>query len=396
MTNPGITYEQWQEAERALNDCENNKAAAARSLGQPPETFRNRLNRGRARFAGRAGVDGSAPDGYIIKGRSTLYGPDGDVRAEWVKTTADRERLLEIAMDAVKEAARELPQLEARPKLSIDYDDKLMTVIPWGDPHFGMYAWAEEAGADFDSDIARRDLCAAVDYLIGQSPASKECVIASLGDFFHADNHSAVTPGHGHSLDVDTRLQRVMRIGVSAIRQCIETALNRHETVHFVPVVGNHDPVLGMAMGVLLANVYQNEVRVKVHDAPTMRHYIRHGKVLLGFVHGDKTKDSSLPGIMATERPEDWGKTTHRYFFRGHHHHDARAEYNGCIVEQVRTLAANDAYSTSRGFLSGRDMKLIVVHEEHGEVSRTTCSVDMLRNARGHGYAALGGENDQA
>ena len=379
MANPGVTFEQWQEAEAALAACDGIKLDAAKYLSLPGATYRNRLMNGRARFAGRAGADGSAPDGYIVKGRSTLYGPDGDVRAEWVKTTADRERLLEIAMEAVQEAAQALPRLKARPKLDKDYNDKLLTVIPWGDPHFGMYAWADEAGEDFDSDIAKRDLCAAVDYLVSQSPASKECVIASLGDFFHADNHAAVTPGHGHSLDVDTRLQRVMRIGVSAVRQCIETALGRHETVHFVPVVGNHDPVLGMAMGVLLANVYEGEPRVIIHDAPTMRHYIRHGKVLLGFVHGDKTKDASLPGIMASEKPEEWGKTTHRYFFRGHHHHDSRSEYNGCIVEQVRTLAANDAYSTSRGFLSGRDMKLVVMHADYGEVGRTICSVDMLK-----------------
>ena len=383
MTNPGITYEQWQEAERALNDCENNKAAAARSLGQPPETFRNRLERGRVMFAGRAGVDGSAPDGYIVKGRSTLYGPDGDVKAEWVKTTADRDRLLQIALEAVKEAAKALPKLKPQPKKDKEYSDNLMTVIPWGDPHFGMYAWGEEAGEDFDTDIAKRDLCAAVDYLVSQAPPSKQAVICNLGDFFHADNHSGMTPGHGHILDVDTRLQLVIRIGVSAVRQCIQTALDNHEIVHFVPVPGNHDPVLGVAMGVLLANVYEDEPRVIVHDAPTLRFYIRHGKTMLGFVHGDKTKDSSLPGIMASEKPEDWGLTRHRYFFRGHHHHDSRVEYNGCIVEQVRTLAANDAYATGGGFLSGRDMKMIVFHKEYGEVSRTTCSVDMLRGARG-------------
>ena len=51
------------------------------------------------------------------------------------------------------------------------------------------------------------------------------------------------------------------------------------------------------------------------------------------------------------------------------------------IVEQVRTLAANDAYAAGGGYLSGRDMKLIVMHSEHGEVARTTCGIDMLREA---------------
>ena len=380
MANPGVTYEQWTEA-RAAHQEHGGYVQAARALKIPQGTLTNRIKSGDIRFAGRAGVDTGVPDGYMVKGRSTLYDPEGNVKAEWVKTTADRERLLEIALEAVHEAAKGLPKLKARPKKDKAYNDDLMTVIPWGDPHFGMYAWGLESGADFDTDIAKRDLCAAVDYLVSQAPPSRQCVIANLGDFFHADNHAGVTPGHGHSLDTDTRLQRVIRIGVSAVRQCIETALDKHEVVQFIPVPGNHDPVLGVAMGVLLANVYENEPRVIVHDAPTLRFYIRHGKTLLGFVHGDKTKDSGLPGIMATERPEDWGASRHRYWFRGHHHHDSRVEFPGCIVEQVRTLAANDAYAAGGGYLSGRDMKLIVMHKEHGEVSRTTCSIDMLRES---------------
>ena len=31
------------------------------------------------------------PEGYLIKGTSTLYGPEGDIKAQWVKTTADQE-----------------------------------------------------------------------------------------------------------------------------------------------------------------------------------------------------------------------------------------------------------------------------------------------------------------
>jgi hypothetical protein len=163
------------------------------------------------------------------------------------------------------------------------------------------------------------------------------------------------------------------------MRQCIETALTRHETVEVINAIGNHDEVLSMALSIMLANVYENEPRVIVHDAPTRRHYVRHGKVLIGVTHGDRTKDSDLPGIMAAEKAEDWGQTRHRYFYRGHHHHDTRMEYNGCMVEQFRTLAPGDAYAVGGGWLSGRDMKLIVHHADYGEVARSTCSIDMLR-----------------
>lgn len=321
----------------------------------------------------------TVPDGFLVKGVSTYYDQEGEVRGQWVKSTIDQERQAEIVREMVAEMAETLPRVKSRPA-DKQYNDQLMSVIPFGDPHFGMYAWADEVGNDFDLDIAKRDLCAAVSYLVSKSPTAKRCVIVNLGDFFHADNTEGKTAKHGNILDMDTRLPKVIRVGVSAMRKCIETALERHETVEVVNAIGNHDEVLSMAMSIMLANVYENEPRVIVHDAPTRRHYVRHGKVLIGVTHGDRTKDSQLPGIMATERAEDWGQSRHRYFYRGHHHHDSREEFNGCIVEQFRTLAPGDAYAVGGGYLAGRDMKLIVHHSEYGECERVTCSIDMLRS----------------
>ena len=382
MANPGVSLEDYQQAETALQEHGGNKSAAARALNMNRVTFRNRIESGRRLHTeARGAFGGTAPDGFAIKGVSTLYGPDGEVKAEWVKTSADMVRQQEMMREALDEMARKLPRLPARPKNRKDYTDQLLAFIPWGDPHFGLYTWGEETGDDFDTDIAKRDLCAAVDYLVSQSPATERCVIASLGDFYHIDNLSNSTPQSGHPLDPDTRLRRVVRIGVAAIRQCISSALERHATVEFVPIVGNHDPVLSMAMGVMLGQMYEDEPRVIVHDNAALRHYVQHGKVLLGLVHGDKTKDRDLPGIMATEKPAEWGASRHRYWHRGHHHHSELMEFNGCTVEQHRTLAAGDAYAVGHGWLSGRDMKQIIYHADHGEVARSTCSIDMLRAA---------------
>lgn len=322
------------------------------------------------------------PDGFMAKGVSTYYGPDGEVKGQWVKSQADKERQEEIFRETAEAMAEDLPRLPARKTPKQNFNDQLMSVIPFGDPHFGLYCWADEVGDDFDLNIAKRDLCAAVDYLVSQSPSSKRCLIANLGDFFHADNLQGITSRSGNALDMDTRLPKVIRVGVSALRQCIESALARHETVEVVNAPGNHDDVLAMALSIMLANIYENEPRVIIHDQPTRRFYVRHGKVLIGVTHGDQTKDRDLPGIMATERAEDWGETAHRYYYRGHQHHDERMEHLGCIVEQFRTLSPGDAYTVGHGWLAGRDMKLIVHHKEYGEVARSTCSIDMLRDLR--------------
>lgn len=319
-----------------------------------------------------------APEGFGVKGVSTLYGPDGELKAQWVKTDRDREAQEMLMRQAVEAMAADLPTLKPRKKTP-DTNGDILSVIPMGDPHFGMYSWADETGEDFDLDIARRDLCAAVDYLVSQSPASEKCVIINLGDFFHVDNLKNMTSQSGNVLDVDTRLPKMVQVGVSALRQSIESALDRHKLVEIINVVGNHDGVLAMALSVMLANVYEKEPRVIVRDEPTPRHYVEHGKCLIGTTHGDRTKDRDLPGIMATEMPEAWGRTKHRYFYRGHHHHDTLEMFNGCTVEQFSTLAPTDAYHNSKGYLSGRNMKLIALHKEYGEVGRSVCSIEMLR-----------------
>lgn len=322
------------------------------------------------------------PDPKKITKTATSYGADGRVNQQWVTEKiedVDRENLWR---EFAKALAEDLPRLDPVKPPTINFNDNLMNVIPFGDPHFGLYCWADEVGADFDLTIAKEDLCGAVDHLVSSAPPARRLLIANLGDFFHADNTEGKTARSGHILDMDTRLPKVIRVGVSAMRQAITSGLRTHETVEVVNAIGNHDEVLSMAMSVMLSNLYENDPRVIIHDMPTRRHYIRHGKTLIGITHGDRSKDSELPGLMATERAPDWGATTNRYFYRGHHHHDEKKEFNGCIVEQFRTLAPGDSYAVGGGWLSGRDMKLITHHAEYGEVARATCSVDLLRGLR--------------
>lgn len=348
--------------------------SAALALGISRPTFQHRYLE-----AQRRGM--AAPEGFKIKGTSTLYNTQtGEAMLQWVKTSEDQEAQ-DAKLRAIVEGLKgDLPIYKKGGKPEVKTPAEYLNLIPWGDPHFGLLCWDKEVGEDFDLEIAERDLCAAVDNLVDHAPPAERCVIANLGDFFHIDNLDGVTPANKHSLDQDSRLPKVIKVGVRAYRRAVESAKRRHKIVELVNSRANHDPVLGLALSILLAHVYENDPRVIVHEQPTFRHYVRHGKVLIGFVHGDKTKDRDLPGIMATERAKDWGETKHRYFFRGHHHHDHLDEFNGCKVEQVRTLAPGDAYANGGGWLSGRDMKLITYHAEHGERARITCGIDLLRS----------------
>lgn len=355
------------------------QAAAAIHLNMNKRSLERRLAKIRQKEQGADYSGREIPKGHTIKGTSTLYdATTGEPKLEWVKTDLDKQAKLEAIRSAV-ESLVNVEKPKPKKKESMSNAEKLMTVIPITDMHIGMYAWGEEVGEDYDVEKAISLLCGAVDYLIDIAPSSEKCVILQMGDFFHADNMSGYTERSKNILDIDGRMSRVLELGWHALERCIDRALDKHKNVEVVCVPGNHDEFISIATQNHFKSMYREEPRCYVHPEPTTRKYVKYGKNLIGVTHGHQTKDQSLPGIMAAEKPKEWGETMHRRFFRGHQHHDNRVEYNGCIVEQFRTLAAKDAYAAEHGFLSGRDLKAITFDEEYGEVARSIVSVNYLK-----------------
>lgn len=318
------------------------------------------------------------PDGFKAKGVSTFVGPDGSIKAQWIKTTADEARQREIFEAATEAMAAELPRV-APVKASGEYLAKLLTVYPIGDPHVGMYSWREETGDDWDLTIAEDTHVRAMASLVESAPASESALIVNLGDLFHYDSLEAKTPASGHMLDADGRYAKMVAVGVKTMRQCIESALAKHKRVHVINAPGNHDPTGALWLSIALANVYEREPRVTIDRNPSLFSYYRHGKVLLGVHHGHSCKADKLPGVMAADRAKDWGESEYRYWLTGHIHHESRKEYAGVTVESFGTLAAKDAYATNGGWRSSRSMQAIVYHADMGECARAKVHAEMFR-----------------
>lgn len=320
----------------------------------------------------------TVPDGFLVRGVSTMYDKNGRIAAQWVKSAIDRERQEAIMREAFEAMAEALPRVESRPEPSTDFDSKLMACYPIGDAHIGMLSWPEETGEDWNLEIAERMHCTAMAHLVEAAPRSEEAVIINLGDWFHSDNLEGVTTRSGHVLDMDSRYAKMARVGIKIMRQCIDSALKKHKRVRVINAVGNHDDTGALMLSICLANVYENEPRVHIETSPSAFHYFRHGKCLVGVHHGHSTKADRLPGVMATDRAKDWGETTSRMWWVGHIHHQSLKDYAGCTVESFRTLAAKDAYAHWGGYRAPRDMKCIVLHSEWGEVARHTVCAQMF------------------
>ena len=315
---------------------------------------------------------------FAYKRISTLYGRENEKVLEWQIQAPERAKLAENIREFVAglaEPSRGTSPLVAAPEHT---DDDLLVIYPMGDPHFGLYAWAEEAGENFDLAEAERVTCAAIDRLVALAPNASEATLLNLGDFFHSDSGADETT-KGTPVDVDGRSQKVVRAGVRAMRWCVMRLLEKHQHVRVRNVAGNHDGNAHFALAVALDMHFENNPRVTVDMSPAPHTFQRFGKVLIGECHGDKAKPAALPGVMMCDAREHISETRFWHWHCGHVHHDSLKEFQNVTVETHRTLAAKDAWHAGQGYRSGRTMKAITYHREFGEVHRSTCDITMLR-----------------
>jgi len=366
-----------------LKKHEGCKSAAARELGIKRQSITSILKsmvdkavkRG---YSPKHNMKHAVPDGYVVKGTSTLYDADGQAKIQWVKSSIDQERQREMIRDALDEMCKDLPKLPPIPSPK-KVDAETMAVYPFGDPHIGLHAWHEDTGNDYDLKIAEDVNMQAMQLAVNKAPPSEEALIVNVGDFFHSDNEENRTAS-GHALDVDSRYSKIIRIGVRIMQTLINLALTKHKKVRVIHSKGNHDQKSSQWLAVALDARYHDEPRVKIDMNPSEYQYVEFGKVLVGVAHGDKIKPADLESIMASDMPEIWGRTFHRYWYTGHVHHDQIKEYRGCKFESFRTLAAKDAWHAGKGYRSGRDLKVIILHKKYGEVERYTIGVDQFIN----------------
>ena len=364
--------------------------AAAKVLDRDRSTIGSAMRRLRKRAAKRGfspehGMDNPSPEGTLRKRTSTLYkhDPETGLRTkalQWEINVPEQEARTEAWRAFAAELTDGLQPVLVIPLSDRDFSPGLTTVYPMGDPHIGMYAWAEEAGDDFDIEIATGQLQRAMARLVSSGPDSETGVIVNLGDFFHADNAENRTMRSGNVLDVDTRWQRVMRLGAHLMIDLVQMALRKHKRVVVRNAIGNHDDHSSLMLSLIMEAYFKDNVRVHVDTSPAMFWYYRppNSKVLIGVTHGDKTKLSDLPLIMAADRSEEWGQTEHRYWYTGHIHNRTVEEHGGVICESFRTLAARDAYASGRGYRSGRDMHAVTLDAVFGEVERHRVDITVV------------------
>jgi hypothetical protein len=317
-------------------------------------------------------------DTFIVTGRSTLRDRNGEVVAEWTKTSLDRDAEERARQAAFQALCERLPRVE-RLKAPDATEKRLATVYTLTDCHVGMLAWHREGGDDWDISIAERTLLGCFQAMIDAAPNAELAIVNQLGDFMHYDGLLAVTPTSGHHLDADGRFEKMVEAAIRILRQIVNMALAKHGRVHMVLAEGNHDIASSIWLRKMFKALYEDEPRLSVDDSALPFYALQHGEVMLAFHHGHLKKNDQLPLLFASQFSKMWGMTTKRYAHTGHRHHVEEKEWSGMTVCQHPTLAARDAYAARGGWIAERAAQAITYHAEHGEVGRVRVSPEMVQ-----------------
>lgn len=313
----------------------------------------------------------SPPDGYKLRGTSTLYNEEGKQVLQWVKTDAAIAQLQAMQRASLAAMCAEIKPVKKipGPKVNVQNAD-LVTLYTLTDCHVGMLAWDKETGADWDLKIAEDTLVGTFTRMIDAAPVSAVGIVNQLGDFLHFDSLSPMTPTNHHILDADSRYQKIVEVAVRVLRRVIEHALTKHPKVVVEMKEGNHDPAGSVWLRVMFAQLYAKNPRVSINMSPNPYTIYQHGRTLLGFYHGHLARKAQVPMLFAAQFSKEWGETDYRYVHLGHLHHVEEKEHPGVKIIQHPTIAAPDAYAARGGWLSKRQATSMTYHKLRGEVAR--------------------------
>lgn len=316
------------------------------------------------------GMTNAVPEGYILKGISTLHAADGSIKQQWVKASADMEYQKKVFLDSIEA----LKETVVRPKLTEVYHtgNDLLNLYTITDYHLGMMAYGEESGEDWNTAKSEEVLYSTLDNMIKMAYPARTSVLNLQGDFLHTDGLEALTPMNKHLLDTDVRFPNLIKIAVRAIKLMVSMLTEKSERVILLIAQGNHDLSSSQWLQSLFEMYYEDCPNVEVIVSPNPYYCIEHGKTMLVFHHGHRADTTKMAQIIPGMFPKEWGNTEYRYAHMGHRHHKLIKEGFGLIVEQHQTISPKDAYSSHGGYIAERGANVITYHPEKGELARVT------------------------
>jgi len=371
MPTPPLDPALAREAHDAIRE-HGNASAAARALGLPRQTLVGRARQ----YTDPAIMDSMAAVGTNMRPALT-----------WAKTKSAEgtsysvllkpDPLPDETLDRIRTAFEGMdPAAPAPPPETVMAD--LCTVYPVMDVHYGMRAWGEQTGSDdYDTGLADSDMDHALRKVMAITPNSDTAVLLIGGDFFHADDERAETPGSKHKLDVDGRHWRTLERGIAFLATTVARLSEKHSRLIVRVLRGNHDEHSHLVLTFALAERYRESERIEIERNPRDLFMLQWGRCAIFGHHGDKAKPERLTLYLSDVCPF-WSATRHRYALTGHVHHDQAKDVGPLRWESLRAFCPPDAYAASMGYGARRALQSMTFDKADGLVLRALDPIERL------------------
>jgi hypothetical protein len=306
-----------------------------------------------------------------------------------------REELRDIILSTTAQLPPSLPR-------RFDAREGLLAVVDPADVHIGKLSVLSETGRHYDSDVAEHRLVEGCRSLCEQAMANgaSQVLFVIGNDISHIDTPKRTTTS-GTPQDTHGSIHSIFRAAVRGYNRAVQNALAMGLPVQIIYVPSNHDWVLGFTIAQTLAAIYGQHTNVIVSDyAISERHrkYVRFGRNLMGFSHGDGAKESDLPQIMQREARKHAAECDHLYWYLHHFHHKIKKalgirpqarekdhiamtvmrsgigamEGDNVQVEYVRSPSDPDGWHDRNGYIGRQAVEAFLHHPQDGQTNRFT------------------------
>jgi len=256
-------------------------------------------------------------------------------------------------------------------------DGHLLVIDP-ADVHIGKLALAKETGDEYNIETAKQRC---IDGVLGilekaQGFPIDKIVFVIGNDVLHIDQpHRKTTAGTPQ--DTDGMWWQAFLEAKDMYIKILEHLV----TVANVEVVycpSNHDYMSGFMLADTLSSWFHKSKNITFYVDIIHRKYLLYGKNLLGFDHGDGSKERDAEQLMAHEARDLWSKATHCYFYKHHIHHKRRVHWRGSedqvglTVEYLRSPSASDPWHHRNGYVAPKAIEGFIHSKSKGQVARLT------------------------
>lgn len=222
------------------------------------------------------------------------------------------------------------------------------------DIHMGLLCQYPEADARWSPEIAAATVMRGVEDLIAltrQFGPFDEIFLPFGNDFSHVDNIFHTTTAGTAQPEAISWHRMYIEAEALAI-QIVERLRQEVPSVKIYEIPGNHSRMADFTLARVLKAYFRSQSDVTVDASASPYKFHRCGVNLIGYEHGHSVKPSTLVGLMANERRQDWAETHFREWHLGDKHRKGGVtfEEQGVSIEYVPGITAGNEWHRLKAF----------------------------------------------